>query len=459
MKKQHLLFGLFICFIMSLTPSVKAQTNAQLQANITKLRKQGVTGKRLQDMVLQRAAGLMTQNRPYVMNGTVDCWGYVRQTWNAILVDCNIHTEEFNSKTSHRWVANPAGGLLVGDGGSNDWQPINGDWSKLAPGVPLASKQGHYWGGAWHGVIYVKQGQQYESTPATSPSGAALRTRDAGMKYYYKPLNDLLLESSGSTFVVSPESEKHYIVEAGVKHWLMDGNEVAKRGGIGKIQTISKAEMDKIPTGIAYGTVIPTGNFRRVVFKASNDPNNTTYVVLGGQKKHLCRLPITYNGIEYTGADVEIVSAQAANAVPTGTPICPAVPTPTNKVYTERLSAGQQLNPGDILKSANGAHQLVYQTDGNLVIYRNGAAVWHSHTNGQAAGFCAMQGDGNLVIYKPGGVAIWSTGTHTCQANFLAMQDDGNLVLYTATGTAVWNTVTQSNLTNMNSTTGKKLCN
>ncbi len=321
MKKQHVLLALFICFTISFTPSVKAQTNAQLQANIAKLRNQGLTGKRLQDMVLQRAEGLMTQNRPYVMNGTVDCWGYVRQTWNAILVDGNVHAEEFNNKTSHRWVANPAGGLLVGDGGSADWQPINGDWAKLAPGVPLASRQGHYWGGAWHGVIYVKQGQQYESTPATSPSGAALRTRNAGMTHYYKPLNDLLFAPSVS-FVVSPESEKQYIVENGEKHWLMDGNEVAKRGGVGKLQTISKAAMDAIPTGIAYGSTIPTGNYKRIVFKADGDQNHTVYVVLDGKKRHLCRLPITHNGVTYTGADVEVVTPAMSNAVPTGVPLC-----------------------------------------------------------------------------------------------------------------------------------------
>jgi hypothetical protein len=137
--------------------------------------------------------------------------------------------------------------------------------------------------------------------------------------------------------------------------------------------------------------------------------------------------------------------------------VIPPTP-PSNKVYTERISGGQQLNPGESLKSANGAHILVYQTDGNLVIYRNGVAVWHSHTNGQSAGLCAMQGDGNLVIYNAAHQAIWATGTNTCPANFLAMQDDGNLVLYTASGRAVWATGTNGGLTNMGSAKGQKLC-
>jgi hypothetical protein len=473
MKKQHILLALFICFTISLTPSVKAQ-NAQLQANIAKLRSQGLTGKRLQDMVLQRAAGLASSNKPYIMDGIGDCWGYVNQVWNAILIDGNVHSEEFVNSTrvqnlclteSQKKWANTgwgcpnkiSGGLLRTDHPNNDWVQIT-NWNDLAPGVPLASAQGHFGGGTWHGVIHVKEGQQYESTPV-SPSGSALRTRDAGMKYYYKPLNDLLKEASGPSFVVCPEnSEKQYIIEDGVKHWLMDGNEVAKRGGVGKVQNISKAAMDAIPTGIAYGNTIPTGNYKRIIFKANGDATHTVYVVLDGKKRNLCRLPFTHNGLTYTALDVELVTPAASNAVPTGAVLCDAVQPPANKVYVGSLAAGQSLKVGDILKSPNGAHQLIYQTDGNLVIYRGGAAVWHSHTNGQSAGYCIMQTDGNLVIYNGANQPNWASSTNTCAASSLAMQDDGNLVLYTAAGKAVWNTVTQSNLTNMNSITGQKLC-
>jgi Ricin-type beta-trefoil lectin domain-like len=136
----------------------------------------------------------------------------------------------------------------------------------------------------------------------------------------------------------------------------------------------------------------------------------------------------------------------------------PVIVVPATKEYIERISVGQQLNPGDVLKAANGTHVLVYQTDGNLVVYRNGVAVWHSHTNGQSAGLVPMQGDGNLVIYNAAHQAIWATGTNTCQASFLAMQDDGNLVLYTASGKAVWATGTNSGLTNLGSASGYKLC-
>lgn len=365
MKKQAILLIVFMALRVGVTPSVNGQTDAALKANITKLKNQGLTGQRLQTMILNRANGLQVQNRPYVMNGTVDCWGYVRQTWNAILIDCKLHEEEYGNKSSFNWV-NQNGGLLINDNGSADWQPINNDWSQLAPGVPLSSHQGHFGGGSWHGVIFVQAGQQYESTPVGPISGAGLRTRDAGMRYFYKPLNDLLKIPS-TYFVLSPESEKQYIVEAGVKHWLMDGNEVIKRGGAGKMQTISKEAIDAIPTGIAYGTVIPTGNFRRIVFKANGDPNNTVYVVLDGKKRHLCRLPLSYNNIIYTGEDVEIVSAQAANAVPTGAELCPPVAGAfANGNYTIRLASGKALDADASKINVNGCNVQIWGFSGAL---------------------------------------------------------------------------------------------
>src|SRR5262245_39763044 len=48
--------------------------------------------------------------------------------------------------------------------------------------------------------------------------------------------------------------------------------------------------------------------------------------------------------------------------------------------------------------SGNGRHTLYFQSDGNLVLARDGAIVWATGTwapNGRVD----MQGDGNLVIY------------------------------------------------------------
>ena len=59
-----------------------------------------------------------------------------------------------------------------------------------------------------------------------------------------------------------------------------------------------------------------------------------------------------------------------------------------------------------------------------------------------------MQGDGNLVAYKPGGTssnnAIWATGTNGRGSSpwSAVMQDDCNFVVYGKNNEALWNSNT-----------------
>ncbi|MEO8552838.1 MAG: glycoside hydrolase domain-containing protein [Kofleriaceae bacterium] len=99
------------------------------------------------------------------------------------------------------------------------------------------------------------------------------------------------------------------------------------------------------------------------------------------------------------------------------------------------LQPGESLVIGQVLGSCGGHYALAQQGDGNLVLYRDGTAIWSTGTVGTGARFLAMQGDGNLVLY--GGDAIWASGTSGYGGAWLAVQDDGNLVLY-AGDTAVW---------------------
>ncbi len=112
------------------------------------------------------------------------------------------------------------------------------------------------------------------------------------------------------------------------------------------------------------------------------------------------------------------------------------------KVAKDVLNPGESLKPDKDIWSNNRQYQLKYQNDGNLVIYRNRnhAPLWSSQTNGQAAGKCIMQVDGNLVIYTPAGQPVWQSGTNS-NANKnskLVMQDDGNLVIYNPSGQPTW---------------------
>ncbi len=112
-----------------------------------------------------------------------------------------------------------------------------------------------------------------------------------------------------------------------------------------------------------------------------------------------------------------------------------------------RISVGdslynpQFLLPGQSLSSPNGDYNLIYQKDGNAVIYKRDKpdgerAIWTSNTSGRSAGKLVMQGDGNVVIYDAEGAIAWAHNRYTdsgdeypCQ---LVMQDDGRLVSYIA---------------------------
>jgi hypothetical protein len=113
-------------------------------------------------------------------------------------------------------------------------------------------------------------------------------------------------------------------------------------------------------------------------------------------------------------------------------------PAPQQPAVTDTLNAGGKLQPGEKIQSSDGRFSLVYQTDGNLVIYGPGSrALWASNTWGRPVGHAVMQDDGNFVIYGPDNDFVWNTGTLDAGSR-LVMQNDGNLVIYRADGVAVW---------------------
>jgi pseudomonalisin len=77
------------------------------------------------------------------------------------------------------------------------------------------------------------------------------------------------------------------------------------------------------------------------------------------------------------------------------------------------LYAGQQLNKNDYLSTGN--YQLIFQDDGNLVLYGpNQVVEWASNTSSQDGQYAIMQTDGNFVIYDASQPpnALWATNTH-----------------------------------------------
>lgn len=73
------------------------------------------------------------------------------------------------------------------------------------------------------------------------------------------------------------------------------------------------------------------------------------------------------------------------------------------------MTAGQRLYPDT--EATLGPCVLRLQSDGNLVLYCRGVAVWESGTVGRPPLYAEFQADANLVIYWADGSAPWSTGS------------------------------------------------
>jgi hypothetical protein len=129
---------------------------------------------------------------------------------------------------------------------------------------------------------------------------------------------------------------------------------------------------------------------------------------------------------------------------PAGSGSAPPVtssPPPTAPVDQARgvFASGSVLDEGKMIGSPGSINTLVMQTDGNFVLYRNGAgALWASGTS-RPGTLAVMQGDGNLVLYIRGTTtAVWASGTGGNPGAYLVVQDDGNLVIQSAVGKPLW---------------------
>jgi hypothetical protein len=109
----------------------------------------------------------------------------------------------------------------------------------------------------------------------------------------------------------------------------------------------------------------------------------------------------------------------------------------------DTLQAGQQLDIGQELTSANGLYRVAMQADGNLVQYdRGNAAIWDTGTSSLPGWFrptyALMQDDGDFVLYNPAKNPAWDSGTHDYPGSRLVLQDDRNLVIYDPDNNVVW---------------------
>lgn len=163
----------------------------------------------------------------------------------------------------------------------------------------------------------------------------------------------------------------------------------------------------------------PDGNF--VVYKAFHQP-----VWASNTEKHTnCKLVLEDNGslVIYDENNMKLWSVLDSKSC-------------GNAFYAE---ANSYLTPHDYLLSLNGKYMLLYQEDGDLVLYdEEGKALWSSKTKGQPAWRTYMQPDGNFVVYKGFHKPIWASNTENNPNSELVLGDDGGLAIFDIKGNKIW---------------------
>jgi GH25 family lysozyme M1 (1,4-beta-N-acetylmuramidase) len=107
-------------------------------------------------------------------------------------------------------------------------------------------------------------------------------------------------------------------------------------------------------------------------------------------------------------------------------------------VQPPALNAPGVMTSGQTLVSNNQQYIFAMQSDGNLVEYGNGRALWQAGTSGNPNASFAAQPDGNLVVYASDGRPLWASGSGGGANGQLVVQDDGRVVMVVG-GRAVWN--------------------
>lgn len=83
-----------------------------------------------------------------------------------------------------------------------------------------------------------------------------------------------------------------------------------------------------------------------------------------------------------------------------------------------------------------------WQSDCNLVLYRNDKSYWSTDTAKFQNHICylAVQRDGNLVVYGDHEQPLWASnsGNHEDAEYYVQIQLDGNLVIYTPDDAPIW---------------------
>lgn len=192
--------------VLALSTVAQGQTTQQ---RINALVSANKCGYILQDMAMNRCAGLAPWNRPYEGDGVKDCYGYSRQVWNAILFDGSVHSEDYStySYTRANYWLGIAGGIPVNTYPDANWSTISslGGVGNLLPGDLCGTTQGHRWGMDVHYGIYAGKdanGNNMCWQCGGGYNGAYYTPWYTGWTWYYRPLHVALATPPAGDVVI-----------------------------------------------------------------------------------------------------------------------------------------------------------------------------------------------------------------------------------------------------------------
>ncbi|TDC21309.1 hypothetical protein E1211_32170, partial [Micromonospora sp. 15K316] len=117
----------------------------------------------------------------------------------------------------------------------------------------------------------------------------------------------------------------------------------------------------------------------------------------------------------------------------------PAKPPAKPQWQTRVVNGTSVLRPGGSWRTNRLTFSLT--SDGNLVLSDQGRRVWSAQTGGRGADQLVFQDDGNLVLYSRSMATIWSTRTDGNNGAILVLQNDGNVTI-SRNGRTLWQTGT-----------------
>ncbi|MEI8050407.1 MAG: hypothetical protein WCI12_03135 [Actinomycetes bacterium] len=151
---------------------------------------------------------------------------------------------------------------------------------------------------------------------------------------------------------------------------------------------------------------------------------STTGAPAGARRRPLAFVAAVMGVGSLIGAGASAGAAPSAPTTLTSEPTTTSTTSPTTKAThpvdpsaskaapsRSSLRSGATLNAGGQLVSSSKAYTLAMQTDGNLVLYGPGGALWQSGTANSTATHLTMQSNGDLVVATASDVVVWSSHT------------------------------------------------